>query len=328
MLGLERAQIGTSGRSHRCNPAFFATLSSWAAKERAMRYLIGLTKLAMVGVVAGGVTASAFAQEKGREKEHTQTNEPVLAGPKVKETRIPGVEETFGGAERMAGMSERVVPLPVFREALGALMEEGIDEDVRLTAAQERTLREMGEAHAAAVRELMAQHKDEIDALRKAAREQAGKSGRDVAPQRGGSDAASRMRRRMGEIRRKGPSDSALQTRLWSVLNEDQRALVEIKIKAWREEQEHKRMDQMTQRYLDQRRDAAKDAPRRDRLANMGPTDALSSKLRERIAKLEPQARRRLIERLSKRWLEREASERKRDGPTDAMDEPKRKRGG
>ena len=80
-------------------------LSLCAAKERAMRCLIGLAKVVMVGAIAGAMTGGAFAQEQTGEKEQVQKSKPVLAGPTVRENRIPGVEESFGGADRMAGMS-------------------------------------------------------------------------------------------------------------------------------------------------------------------------------------------------------------------------------
>ena len=125
-------------------------------------------------------------------------------------------------------------------------------------------------------------------------------------------------------------SDSALQTKLWNVLNEGQQALVEVEINTWRDQMAQERMDQVTQRYLDQRRDAARAAPpQRDRLAHIGPRDGFNPRLRESIAKLKPEARRRLIERLRKRWNERQkevGSDRdKASKPTDA---PRRRPGG
>ena len=267
-----------------------------------MRCLIGLARVVIVGAIAGATTGGALAQEK-----QVQENEHVLAGPTVRENRIPGVEESFGGADRMAGMSERPVPMRIFRKALGVLAEEDVSEQHRLSEEQEESLRALGEAHTLALRSLMKDHQEELAELRKAARAQSAATDRVVSPQRGGTDAASKLRQRTAQIRRLGPSDSALQTRLWNVLNEGQQALVEVELNTWREQMAQDRMDQVTQRYLDQRRDAGQaSTTRRDRASEMGPRDGFNPRLRESIAKLKPEARRRLIERLRKRWNERQ----------------------
>ncbi len=298
-----------------------------------MRCLIGLAKVVMVGAIVGAMTGGALAQEQTGEKEPVQKNKPVLAGPTVRENRIPGVEESFGGADRMAGMSERPVPMRIFRKALGVLGQEGVSEEHRLSEEQEQTLGELGEAHTLALRTLMAEHQEELAQLRKAARAQSSATDRATPAQRGGTDAASKLRRRNAQIRRMGPSDSALQTKLWNVLNEGQQELVEVEINAWRDQMAQERMDQVTQRYLDQRRDAAQvsraSRPQRDRLANSDLRSGFNPRLRESIAKLEPEARRRLIERLRKRWNERqEKAGSDRDMSSRSTDAPRRRPGG
>ncbi len=297
-----------------------------------MRCLIGLTKVVIVGAIAGSMAGGAFAQERVGEEEQVQKNKPVLAGPTVRENRIPGVEESFGGADRMAGMSERPVPMRIFRQALSVLSEEGVNEDHRLSREQEQTLRELGEEHTLAIRTLMADHQEELAELRRAARAQSGETDQAPTPQRGGTDAVSKLRQRTAQIRRMGPSDSALQTKLWNVLSEGQQGLVELELNAWREQMAQDRMDQVTQRYLDQRRDAARtttDArPQSDRLANFAMREGFNPKLRESIAKLKPEARRRLIERLRKRWIERQEAGSDRDVPSRPTDAPRRRPGG
>lgn len=297
-----------------------------------MRCLIGLTKVVIVGAIAGSMAGGAFAQEQTSGKEEVEKSKNVLAGPTVRENRIPGVEESFGGADRMAGMSERPVPMRIFRQAMGVLAQEGVSDAHRLSAEQEQTLRELGEAHTLALRTLMADHQEELAELRKAARLQSGEKDQAPAPQRGGTDAVSKLRQRTAQIRRMGPSDSALQTKLWNVLDKGQQALVEVEINAWRDQVAQERMDQVTQRYLDQRRDAAQETtdarPQRDRLANVDLGGDFNPRLRESIAKLEPKARRRLIERLRKRWIERQEAESDRDVPSRPTNAPRRRPGG
>lgn len=291
-----------------------------------MKCLIGMTAV----VIAGAMSGNALAQEQTTEGESARSDERVLAGPTVKQTRLPGVEQSFGGADRMYGMSERPAPLAVFRDAIEMLRSDEVSERNQLTEEQEQTMRELTEVHMKAIRDVMQPHQAELASLRKAAQAQSRAAGRDVAPQRGGSDAVSKLRQRQAQIRRNGPNDAALQTKVWNVLSEGQQVLVTAEIDIWRAKMAQDRVDQMTQRYMDQRRQAAQDSPiQRDRPAVAAQRINVNPRLRESIAKLEPEARRRLIERLRQRAIKRQANDgTKRDTPAKSTSTPTRRRGG
>ena len=278
-----------------------------------MRLMIG-------SVLVLAVAGFAVGQEEtdpGRASE-TEPDELVLAGPKVETSRLPGLEESFsGGAMRMPGMSERPVPMQVFRRAFEMLLADSTDEQLRLTEDQEAQLRELGREHAEAVREHMQPHSDEIARLRRAARSRGTPDEADAQPRRGGQDAISVLQRRLAQIRRTGPSDVSLQTRMWTVLTEPQRELIEAEIDAWREEMAERRTQQVMERYMRQSRDAARDTPppTRDRPAMMDAgafERQLSERLRRSIRRLPPEAGGRLLERLRRRWEQQQ-----RDAPVE-----------
>ena len=264
-----------------------------------MRMMIG-------AVLVLAVAAAAPGQEQtdpGRAVE-AEPDELVLAGPKVETARLPGLEESFsGGAMRMPGMGERPVPMRVFRRMFEVLLAESVDEQLRLTEEQEAELRELGRQHAQAVREHMQPYSDEIARLRRAAGSRDTSGETDAQPRRGGQDAVSVLQRRLAQIRRTGPSDVSLQTRMWTVLTEPQRELVQAQIEVWREEMAERRTQQVMERYMRQSRDSSPSTRDRAPMTDAGPFERqLSERLRRSIRQLAPEARRKLLERLRQRW--------------------------
>ena len=274
-----------------------------------MRMMIG-------AVLVLAVAAAAPGQEQtdpGRPVE-AEPDELLLAGPKVETARLPGLEESFsGGAMRMPGMGERPVPMRVFRRVFEVLRAESVDEQLRLTEEQQEQLGELGREHAQAVREHMQPYSDEIARLRRAVGPRDNSRETDAQPRRGGQDAISVLHRRLAQIRGTGPSDVSLQTRMWTVLTEPQRELVQARIEAWREEMAERRTQQEMERYMRQSRDAAPSPRDRAPMSNAGSFERqLSERLRRSIRRLAPEARGKLLERLRERWERRQ-----RDAPAE-----------
>lgn len=293
----------------------------------------------LAAVVLAGACTCARAQ-----------TEPLLSGPKVEEARLPGIEETLTGAgPQLPGMSAGGVPNTVFRRAIEALGGEDVPDVLRLTAAQGAEIAALQRAHAVALRGYLAEHQDEIAELRRAARRAGpeGRADRRVSRPSGGADRSppsdvgakgrtgrnreamdgvmgeagetmgglevdpQELRRRIQAIRRGGPQDLDVQTRIWSVLTEGQQAEVGKRIEAYRAEEEKRRQQRYMQRFLSSRAESGGGSgDESGGEIDLSPELALferglPARLRERLGNLEPEQRVRLLKRLQERASDR-----------------------
>jgi hypothetical protein len=95
-----------------------------------------------------------------------ESNAP-LAGPEVKDTPVPGENRKFTGGNK--GRGEKVArPLPhrAFVRAFEVLKGDNVDSALRLTSAQEDSLKALDADMKSAQRKYIEEHKQEIDALR------------------------------------------------------------------------------------------------------------------------------------------------------------------
>jgi hypothetical protein len=275
--------------------------------------------------------SASFAQE-------TQEAKPLLSGPDVEESRLPGVEQSMtGSADRLPGMSEGDVPAGVFRRAVQALQGEEVADGLRLTPDQAAEIARLQREHARAMREFMAEHQEEINQLRRMARTSERTDRRqidqretdrrvtdrplrratDQRPQGGQAEPMSdapqarmdprELRRRIQAIRQAGPKDVDVQTRVWNVLDEAQQEFVGERIQVYREEQERLRQERYMQRFIESRRaESRSDAPPTSDL----PPElreferSLPQRLRDRLAQLDSDQRVRLLKRLQARAQE------------------------
>ncbi len=269
--------------------------------------------LALVGLAAMATTA--IAQDDKRPEREARPERPMLAGPKVREQRVPGVESGFsaqtGLGSRMGGQT---VPPQVFRRAIGDLMAQDAPQEIRLSPEQ----RERITAH---VRDF---EKDIRQGRGERARPQPGREGKPGDRQMGEPD------RRPGRDRPKSnspeprsereekprPEDratrertaravAAVQTRVWAELSAAQQAHVAEAIEAWRADAADEQTDRRRDRYrreIGARFDAMDgERPRRsDRGDEPRGTDADGGRteLRAQLSRLPEDARRRVLERV------------------------------
>lgn len=128
--------------------------------HRFSRLLAGSAGVFALVALAGSAAAQNAPEPK--------PGEPVLGGPPAQDASVPGQKRSFAGAgnqgkERLA---DRALPPRVFVQALEALRVPDAAEGVRLTAAQEESLRAIHTEFTASVQAFRESHRDEIADLR------------------------------------------------------------------------------------------------------------------------------------------------------------------
>jgi hypothetical protein len=248
-----------------------------------------------------------------------QPGEPVLRGPKVEEVSVPGESRAFGGS-LARGSSE--IPHRVFLRALDALRGREAPSEVRISAEQERALREAEEAFRRDQAEYFARHREEIrglagalgveapvnipthrlvELLRSRVRAEAG-SGRSGGGTEAGAMADPKEQAhaeavgRLRELAEGAPKPRDLHVRLWAVLNEAQREHVLSMLRAHRDEAMAERRGQLG--LSGDMGGAMQGAPKPITDIN---DPRLPEAVRERLAGLSERERARVLERLNER---------------------------
>ncbi len=266
--------------------------------------------LVSAAVLSAGLAGAAIGQPE------RPGNDTPLAGPKVRERRVPGVQQDFSESRRdgARGRAGQGVPHRAFMQAIEGLRGEGehaAPEEMRLTPDQneqiDRIYREF--------REVMKEH---VDKTRRAGAAP-GRPKRDRAadgadaPEMPAPDAdREAMRQRVAEARRNAPKPAECHTRMYNVLTEPQREYMNGRLDAWRKQAEERFGEEYMQRRL-RERGAAPGTPQpppegpppgegRERLRRIA----------ERLAQLPPEERDRILNRLEQE-LDRRLGER-RDG--------------
>ncbi len=269
-----------------------------------------------------------------------QSEADILRGPKVDQTRMPGVEAQFGSSPMSQQMTGRmVVPQREFEKMLGKLNSDKADPAIRLTDEQSEQVRAIQAEHSKAYRAYVVEHAEEIRALR----EKAGMGGgRAVADRRRGSDktdndamsddapSESRVkapkptkeqeaaRTALRELMSGAPKGEHAQTKIYAVLTDDQRVFMDEQVEAYRTAQLAKRDEGRMERF---KREAEADFEKRQKNgagAQRAIPDEISDEMlasmrlperaKERLAGMTPSERSQALKQMRER-----ASRRDRD---------------
>jgi len=223
--------------THNCTRSNVHMNTSNRPSTRRRRAAIGSTVILALTLAAGSALAQN-AQPRGQSRANPdaeQRERPALRGPAVNDDRPAAARRPFGEGNQPGMMGDRIPP-GALRLILQDLSSPEAAEQLRLTPAQ----REAVEAHIAdfqrQTREHMEQNREEMARIREAMRDRADSGN----PQDSGP-ASERIRARMAELRESGPSPDQLFTRVWSELNQDQRALVQERLDTFRARAEAQR---------------------------------------------------------------------------------------
>jgi hypothetical protein len=225
-----------------------------------------LTTLSMIAGLATSVSG-APAQDAGQPGAGEADVQPIapLQGPKVEDDRAPGTDSRFSLGMQRARESERPIPLRIYERELRSLESAEVEESIRLSIEQRQAIRKILQEHRRALRAFYAEHREEVAAIR-AMPAPTDKPGASAEPDRaqgsarpenkgsaraGGADAkrngpagvrqgggslSPEARARMQALRAKGPQESAAISRIWDLLEEDQREHLEARFEAFRAE--------------------------------------------------------------------------------------------
>lgn len=307
-------------------------------RERDVNGVWGVRSLLAAVAVGAAMSGPAVAQAQ-----ETKTEEaPLLSGPKVEDSHAPGSDTRFGEGMQAPQERERPVPLRVYEQELRRLGAPDAPDGVRLTDAQAEQVRTILAEHRGALRAYYLEHREEMLRLRREAGmtdtpapgveprrpgaggapepaggrgtgpgDPAGRPGDKPAPADAmeGDDAARQAaRRRLAELRAKGPAEDAAIRKIWGVLDEAQRAHVEARIEEYRAEMLRRReMEKLGEQ-------GAPAAP--------GELDRLPARVRERLEAMTPEERERALERMrQRREADRGGGGGARDKAPPSMDE-------
>lgn len=129
-----------------------------------------MRQLTWGGVVAGGVLALSLlaGQALAQPSDRPGKGGDPLKGPPVKDRGVPGEPRRLsggGGGDRRENV-KRDLPHPVFMRAFEALRGDSVAEGLRLTEAQEDSIRVLNAEYLEEMDTYREKHKDEVKALR------------------------------------------------------------------------------------------------------------------------------------------------------------------
>ena len=241
---------------------------------------------------------------------------PLLQGPKVVEDKMPGTQESF------MQDGDRVIrdqtPQRLVEAALRKLLADDAPENVRPSKEQAEQIRAIEADARGAIRRYTADHAEEIRRLTRIIEASATRGedrmGEATMQEQTSSRDVERARARLLEIRQGAPSPADAQTRIWRLLNADQRVFVEAELARLRTAMEDRMREAYVERRMREQQGSSDTAPPQRPMARL---DFLPEELRQRIAALPPEQRERLIVRLRERHLQslRETDAAKRDTP-------------
>jgi hypothetical protein len=194
----------------------------------------------------------------------------VLKGPKVKEGGVPGENRRFtGGDQKRKDQMGANIPHPLFIRAIDTLKGDSVEQSLRLTETQIKSLDEIDAGFKSSQQAYRKEHEAELMALRDKLPENAqrrldgalgtrperanGKPGKKAKPaekpmdsdksmdgDKPDSDAAQAMAR-VKELMEAAPKAEDTHTKMWAVLNEAQKPKVQHAIERMKNEMESRR---------------------------------------------------------------------------------------
>ncbi len=257
-------------------------------------------------VLSAGIAGAAMGQEDREPKD------APLAGPKVRERRVPGVEQGFTDARREGrGRVGQAVPHRVFMQVVDGLRGEGehaAPEEIRLTPEQSEQVADFDREFREAMRAHVEKTRGENDEPRRKARRDrvrgdapapadkpAGEGEAMGDPPPPDRDA---VRARVEEARRNAPKAADCHTKIYSVLTEPQQDYVKGRLDAWRKEMEERFGEEYMQRRVRQRAGEPGAPPPPDGAPAQGGPRERFRRVAEKLAQLPPEERDRLLARL------------------------------
>jgi hypothetical protein len=257
-----------------------------------------------------------------------------LSGPKVKESKIPGVHETFGdkGNDPTRRKDARSVPPEVIKRALQALDRDDTPADARLTTDQSARIKSLVADFQASIDAYKRAHKAEMDEVRAVLGRDGAEPGRPKAKREGGphpqppspppppagGDNANRpddpmqphegdteqvaaARAKLAELRKNAPNSLDLQTQVWNVLTEPQHAIVQAEVEKFIKAREEDKARDFVRKRLDKKGGPGdRQAPglKADGTIDL---DKLPPKMKERLEKMTPAEREKALAKLRER---------------------------
>lgn len=280
----------------------------------------------MAGMTA--ITTTAWGQNGDRSPEHVGPERPALAGPRVREHRMPGMASGFSASAGLGSrMGEPVVPARVFREVLQGLMAEDAPQVIRLSSEQRERITGHVRAFERDTRDARSDQARSHDPAARPVDRRVGHAddgpGRARPREDRGPDAMRPDMGRRGEIARgtRSPgadhrasrsererltrSLGALQARVWAELSAAQQAHLGEAIEAWRTRADDEQAERARDRYRREigARFDSMEGPRRDRPGGevrerRRESDAEADRLAAVLSRLPKDAQQRLRARL------------------------------
>lgn len=242
-----------------------------------------LTARGGAGLVALALlVAAAPAQPPPAAPPHDPS--PPLSGPRIHPDRPPALEQGLGAQRRARTPG---VPMRVFLDALNRLRRDDLPDDVRLSPQQQ----------------------EHIVAILRQSERRADRPGprRDLTPPGRPEGPPPPDTPRRAEPREPSPAD--IQTRIWSLLNDRQRDILQRELEQWRQDASARRMQEQVQREIERRRRERQGEPGRpapptiERPDASGPIPGAPGRERARrildkLLQLPPDERERILQQL------------------------------
>ena len=231
---------------------------------------------------------------------HAQTakpaDPPALSGPAVKDNALPGSRDSLGDKPSALGkkgghMDGRGLPMPAFMEAMAVLRNDAAGEN-KLTAEQQEKIRAINTEFQDKTREYLQANRAELQKLREEAKSKGielrpqppeAKPAEGTTPPKPDADAQ-KLRDRAQALMEGRPNPKDVQTKIWGVLTEGQKKLVQPELDKTKE----KLADQMGKRAAEAK--AKKEAKKLGGKADQKP------ELREQLKNMTPEQRKEFIE--------------------------------
>ncbi len=276
--------------------------------------------LVSAAVLSAGLAGAAIGQPE------RPGNEAPLAGPKVRERRVPGVQQDFSETRRdgARGRAGQGVPHRAFMRAIEGLRGEGehaAPEEIRLTADQNDQIDRIDREFRETMREHVEKTRPQGAAPGRPKRDRAA-DGADAAEMPAPEADREAARQRVAEARRNAPKAAECHTRMYSVLTEPQRDYMNGRLDEWRKQAEERFGQEYMQRRLRERGAAPGAPPPPEGAPPPGEGRERLRRIAERLAQLPPEERDRILNRLEQE-LERRLGERRDEaGPEPKAPQP------
>jgi hypothetical protein len=275
----------------------------------------------LICAVLASLAGSALAQNSQPKK----GDEPVLKGPSVKETGVPGENRPFSGGKGRKDRMGGEIPHPLFMRALDSLRQQDADEAIRLTSDQDAKIKSIDGEFMAARRKFVQENGQELRELapqlspedrRKLAEfvgreglRQEGQKGKGTGPKPDemtpDAETSKAARARVLELVESAPKPADSHAKMFAVLTAEQKAAFQKRLEAAR---------------------ASMQGPAQKK-SDGGDKQQIPEELRERLKNMSPEQRKEAIQ----EWREKrqgqgeDGARKPRDGEKSRQPEKTRK---